>query len=218
MDYAQEQRNPTKHMVGIAVVILLHIAIVYALINGLARKVVEVIKKPLETQIIEEVKPPPPPPPVSLPPPPKFVSPPPPYIPPPEVQVNVPPPPNAIQTTTSVIPTAPAPIAVIAPPSPAPGPAAPAPAAPSLRTACTNYQTVLGDSAYPRDAVREGLEKGEAVLRWTVSASGEIKDVVVVSSTNRIFARQAQVLLRDVKCAGQGRDVAFELLFSFKRE
>ena len=218
MDYAQEQRNPTKHLVGVAVVILLHIALVYALLNGLATKVVSIIKKPLETQIIEEVKPPPPPPPVSLPPPPKFVTPPPPYIPPPEVQVNVPPPPNAIQTTTTVVPTTPPVIAQVAPPAAPPGPPAPAPAAPSIRSACTNYATVLGDSAYPREAAREGLDRGEAVLRWTVTTAGEIKDVTVVSSTNRIFARQAQVLLRDVRCAGQGRDVVFELPFVFKRE
>lgn len=217
MDYAQEQRNPTKHMVGIAVVILLHIALVYALINGLATKVLEVVKKPLETQIIEEIKPPPPPPPVQLPPPPKFVSPPPPYIPPPEVQVNVPPPPNTIQTTTNVVPTVSPPIAVVAPPAPAPAPAAPA-AAPSAKSACPNYLTAMGDNAYPREAVRDGIDKGEAVLRFTVGASGEIKDVVAVSSTNRVFARAAQAILRDFKCIGQGRDIIFELPFSFKRE
>ena len=217
MDYAQEQRNPTKHMVGIAVVILLHIALVYALINGLATKVLEVVKKPLETQIIEEIKPPPPPPPVQLPPPPKFVSPPPPYIPPPEVQVNVPPPPNVIQNTTTVAPTVSPPIAVVAPPAPAPAPPAPA-AAPSAKSACPNYATAMGDSAYPRDAVRDGIDKGEAVIRFTVSATGEIKDVVAVSSTNRVFARAAQNILRDFKCVGQGRDIIFELPFSFKRE
>ncbi|MEO8936632.1 MAG: energy transducer TonB [Burkholderiaceae bacterium] len=219
MDYAQEQRNPTKHVVGIVVVVLLHIALVYALVNGLARKVVEVIKKPLETQIIEEIKPPPPPPPVSLPPPPRFVSPPPPYIPPPEVQVNVPPPPNAIQTTTSVLPTVSPPIAVVAPPVAPPAPSAPpAPPAPSVRSACTNYAKVLGDSAYPRDAVREGIDSGQATLRWTVTTTGEIKDAAVVSQSNRVFGRQALTLLRDVKCAGQSKDVIFELQFSFKRE
>ena len=217
MDYAQTQRNPTKHLVGITVVILLHIALVYALVNGLARKIVEVVKKPLETQIIEEVKPPPPPPKIELPPPPKFVAPPPPYIPPPEVQVNVPPPPNAIQTVTNVVPQVAPPIAVVAPPAAAPAPSAPP--APSIRSACTNYATVFGDAAFPRDAAREGLERGEAVMRFTVSATGEIKDIIAVSSTNRIFARQAQTLLRDsVKCVGQGRDIIFEIPFLFKRE
>ena len=218
MDYAQEQRKPTKHIVGIVVVVLLHIALVYALVNGLATKVLQVVKKPLETQIIEEVKPPPPPPPVQLPPPPKFVSPPPPYIPPPEVQVNVPPPPNAIQTTTTVVPTVVPPIAQVAPAPAPPAPAAPPAPPTTARSACPNYATAMGDSAYPRDAIREGIDRGEAVLRFTVGASGEIKDVITVSSTNRAFARAAQSILRDFKCIGQGRDIVFELPFSFKRE
>ena len=41
---------------GMTVVIVLHIALAYALVHGLARKIVEVVKAPLETKIIEEVK------------------------------------------------------------------------------------------------------------------------------------------------------------------
>jgi periplasmic protein TonB len=215
MDYAQQQRNPAKHIVGFTVVLLLHVALVYAIMTGLARRVVDVIKKPLETQIIEEIKPPPPPPPVQLPPPPKFIAPPPPYIPPPEVQVNVPPPPNAIATVTSVAPTEPVtPIAAV---TPAPAPAA-APAPPSIRAACTNYAKAMGDSAYPRDAIKEGLDRGEAVIRFTVTASGDIKDIVAVSQSNRAFARAAITVVHDFKCNAQGRDVVFEIPFSFKRE
>ncbi len=162
----------------------------YALLNGLATKVIEVVKKPLETQIIEEIKPPPPPPPVQLPPPPKFVAPPPPYIPPPEVQVNVPPPPNAIQTTTSVVPTESPPIAAVAPPGaarhrrrrPAPRPHA----------ACPNYATALGDQAYPRDAIREGIwtrRGGRCGSRSTATRRDQGR--LVVSSSNRVFARAA---------------------------
>ena len=69
MDFAQQQRNPTRHLIGITFVVLLHILVIYALVTGLARKAVEVIKKPLTATIIEEVKLPPPPPP----PPPKRV-------------------------------------------------------------------------------------------------------------------------------------------------
>ena len=72
MDYASQQRNPAKHSIGFGIVILLHVVVGWALLNGLARKVVEVIKAPIETKIIEEVKPPPPPPPENLPPPPKM--------------------------------------------------------------------------------------------------------------------------------------------------
>ncbi|MCE2968625.1 MAG: TonB family protein [Burkholderiales bacterium] len=63
MDYAYQQRRPTRHLVGIGGVILLHVLIVWALISGLARKVVEVVKGPIEVKVIEEVvqKPPPPP-------------------------------------------------------------------------------------------------------------------------------------------------------------
>ena len=46
MDYAQQQRNPAKHMVGISFVIVFHVILVWALVNGLARKVVEVVKGP----------------------------------------------------------------------------------------------------------------------------------------------------------------------------
>jgi protein TonB len=216
MDYAQQQRNPAKHIVGFTVVVLLHALLVYFVMTGLARRVVDVIKKPLETEIIEEVKPPPPPPPVQLPPPPKFVSPPPPYIPPPEVQVNVPPPPNAIQTTTSVVPVESPPIAAVAPVAP-PAPAAP-PAPTTARAACPNYEKVRGDADFPREAVKEGITNGEAVIRFTVAASGEIKDVTAVSSTNRAFVRAASAMVREFKCIPSGRDVVFEVPFRFKRE
>ena len=204
-------------MVGIAVVLLLHIALVYALVNGLARKVVEVIKKPLETQIIEEIKPPPPPPPeVQLPPPPKMVAPPPPYIPPPEVQVNVPPPPNAIQVTSQTPPPEAPPIAVRAPVEAPPAPAAPP--AQSARTACTNYAKAMGDSAFPRDAIRDGIEKGEATVRFTVDPAGKIKDIQVVRASHRSFGRAAATIVETFQCAGQGRDIIFEVPFGFKRE
>jgi protein TonB len=88
MSYAV-QRDSSRRLAGLAVVVALHGALIYALVHGLARQIVEVIRQPLETKIIEEIKAPPPdkPPP---PPPPKLVMPPPPYIPPPEVQVQVP--------------------------------------------------------------------------------------------------------------------------------
>ena len=214
MDYAQQQRNPAKHLVGFTIVLLLHVALVYVIMSGLARRVVEVIKKPLETQIIEEVKPPPPPPPVQLPPPPKFVSPPPPYIPPPEVQVNVPPPPNAIQTTSNVVPVESPPIAQVAP-----APAPPAPPAPqSIKAACTNYARAMGDAAFPRDATRQGIDRGEAVVRITVGPSGEIKDVQVMSQTNRAFGRAASESVKEFKCNGQGRDVMYDVPFVYKVE
>jgi protein TonB len=92
MDFTEYESNPGKRFIGLAVVIFMHVFIVYALVTGLARKVVEVIKQPIETKIIEEVKPPPPPD-LPPPPPPKLLAPPPPFIPPPQVRVQQPPPP-----------------------------------------------------------------------------------------------------------------------------
>jgi len=83
------QRDSGRRLAGLVLVVAFHGVLVYALVHGLARKIVEVVRAPLETKIIEEIKAPPPdkPPP---PPPPKLAMPPPPYIPPPEVQVHVP--------------------------------------------------------------------------------------------------------------------------------
>ena len=96
MDFARQQRNPRKHVIGLSVVVLLHVLVIYGLMTGLARKAVEVIKKPISATIVQEIKPPPPPPP----PPPKRVEPPPkvpvierPYVPPPDV----PPPPQVVE-------------------------------------------------------------------------------------------------------------------------
>ena len=63
MDFARRQRDPTRHMIGIAMVVLIHVLVIYGLVTGLARKAVEVIKKPLNATIVEEIKAPPPPPP-----------------------------------------------------------------------------------------------------------------------------------------------------------
>jgi periplasmic protein TonB len=129
VDFGQEQRNPGKHMVGIGVVLGLHVLLGWALLNGLAQRMVEVIKGPIETKIIEEVKPPPPPPPENLPPPPKFAPPPPSFVPPPEVVVNPPPTVAPVITTTTVAPP-PAPVRIAPPPVAAP-PAPPGTTSPS---------------------------------------------------------------------------------------
>jgi periplasmic protein TonB len=128
MNFSQQQRDPRRHLIGIASVVLFHALIVYALVTGLAKKVVDVVRAPIETKVIEEVKKPPPPPEIVVPPPPRLEAPPPPFIPPPEIQIATPPPP---QPTITAAPTPPPPapvtIAPVAPPvvveaAPAPPP------------------------------------------------------------------------------------------------
>ena len=101
MDFSRNEVSPLKRYSGIGIVILVHALVAYAFITGLARKMVDVIKQPVETKIIEEVKPPPPPDQPPPPPPPKVAAPPPPFIPPPEVQVQTPPQQNVIQAVTN---------------------------------------------------------------------------------------------------------------------
>jgi len=72
MNFSQRQADPRRHLVGITFVILFHAFIIYALVTGLAKKVVDVVRAPIETKVIEEIKKPPPPPEIVVPPPPKM--------------------------------------------------------------------------------------------------------------------------------------------------
>jgi len=180
VDYAQSQRSPGKHLTGIGLVLILHVIIGYALVTGLGKKIIEVIKQPIETKIIEEVKPPPPdvPPP---PPPPKLQAPPPPFIPPPEIQIQAPPPPPQ-QTITQTTTVAPPPQAFV--PSP---PAPPAPPKPAVRR---DYKAAYRiEPTFPPQAIRQGLS-GRVVAWVHVAPSGSVTQVEIKQSSNRIFDRE----------------------------
>ena len=177
MDYAQQQRNPGKHAVGIGIVIAMHLILGWALINGLAQRLVDVIKAPIETKIIEEVKPPPPPPPENLPPPPKFAPPPPSFVPPPEVVVNPPPTPAPTITTTTVVPP-PAPVRITPPAPPAP----PAPPPRAARPAIANARDCApSNSDYPRAALKEEAT-GTTKIRFSINADGKLAGAEVIMS------------------------------------
>jgi protein TonB len=185
MDYAQQQRDPTKHLVGLSIVFLLHVLLIYALVTGLARKVVDVIKKPIETKIVEEAKPPPPPE-TPPPPPPKLTTPPPPFIPPPEVQIAVTPPPAAI---TAVTTTPPPPVANI---TPQPPPTAHVPVrVPPVIDAAHNCPT----PEYP-PASHRAEETGTTTMRFLVDSTGHaIKSEVVRSSSHKRLDDAARTAL-----------------------
>ena len=219
MDYSQRHADPKRHLVGITVVILFHLLVVWALVSGLAKKVVDVVRAPIETKVIEEIKKPPPPPEVVVPPPPKLEAPPPPFIPPPEIQIATPPPPQPTITATTPTPP-PAPV-VIAPAPPPTAPAPPAPPAPATASAgvvCSNYASVMGDVAFPRDALRQGIERGEATIQFTLTASGEVKDIKAIRSSHQIFARNSVRIVSEYKCQGQGRDLTVTVPFAYKLE
>jgi protein TonB len=102
MNYAQQQRDPKRQMIGFGFVIFLHLLLGYVLISGSGKEIVAVLRQPLETKIIQQEKPPELPPP---PPPPKMALPPPPFIPMPDIQVRQPTSSNAITSVTTKVPT-----------------------------------------------------------------------------------------------------------------
>jgi protein TonB len=180
LDYAQQQRNPGKHALSISVVVLLHVLLGWALVAGLGRKVIDVIKAPIETKIIEEVKPPPPPPPENLPPPPKSAPPPPSFVPPPEVQVTPPPTPQPTITTTQVAPP-PAPVRIDPAPQVATAPAAPpAPAAPARVAPKLDFNACEKPSY--NAATRRAEAQGTVVVRYTMDTTGHITEAEVERS------------------------------------
>ena len=147
----------------------LHIALVYALLHGLARQIVQIVTPPLQTKIIEQARTAqpqraPPPPPVKLAPPPT------PFIPPPEIHIQAP-----VQR----------PPTITVPPVVAPAPPAPAPA-PSVTPAVTKPAVVLASSCakpqYPAVSRREG-ETGTVVLSFLVDVDGRVVESKVERSS-----------------------------------
>jgi periplasmic protein TonB len=179
VDFAEQQRNPGKHAVGIGIVLALHLVLGWALVNGLAQRLVEVIKSPLETKIIEEVKPPPPPPPENLPPPPKFAPPPPSFVPPPEVNVNPPPTPQATITTTTVAP--PPTVVTVQPAVTAPA-APPAPPVQAVRTEPKLDFNVCEKPEY-NAAARRAEAQGSVTVLYTMDTNGTISNATVEKSS-----------------------------------
>ncbi len=173
MDYAGRQRDPTKHLMGLAIVILLHVAIAYALMTGLARKVVEVVRAPIETKIIEEIRKKAPEP-DKPPPPPKLAPPPPPYIPPPEVniaQLAPTPSPNVITAVSTTLPKEP------------PAPPAPVKARDPVRVAAViDAARSCEKPDYPASSKRLE-EEGTVTLRFLIDVDGHVVESKVDNSS-----------------------------------
>jgi protein TonB len=173
MSYAHP-RSSTRRFAGVAITVALHIVLVYALIHGLARKIVEVVAPPLETKIIAEVRPAPPekPPP---PPPPKLAPPPPPYIPPPEVRIQMPvQPPPTISVAPS--PTPPPPVAFV------PTPAPPAPPQQAARPPERIADSCEIKPPYTTASRRAG-EEGEVRIKALIDVSGRVLESTIERSS-----------------------------------
>ena len=210
MSFSYRPHDSRRRRRGLAVVAVLHLLLLWALVSGTARRGLEILKKPLEAVVIQEViipppPPPPPPPPKDKPPEPKAPPPPvpPPYVPPPDT-------PAPLSTAPAIVAVAtppPAPVVIAPPPPPAPpAPAPPAPVAPQpvvqapatkpdtskvqIESLESEYvmrlRTVLNATKrYPtgRQASQQ-RPQGKVKLLFTVSRSGTLISVSVKDSSD----------------------------------
>ncbi|MGH8517917.1 MAG: energy transducer TonB [Panacagrimonas sp.] len=163
---ATDNRN---RAIGLLSVVLLHILLVWGLMNGLARKAVELLPDPIETKIIEEVHAPPE---MAPPPKPEFEPPPLALITPPEIVIDQPPPP----VTRALTQVAPMP-----PPTP-PAPQVKVPSPQPVRVPAKVEKDSCPRPPYPEAAKRMGLE-GTSVIKVLVGADGKIKETTVATSS-----------------------------------
>ncbi|HCW6567758.1 MAG: energy transducer TonB [Acinetobacter baumannii] len=182
MTFTDIENKSAKRLIGIAAVIFLHLLVAYILMSGLANNIQKPAEKPVELQIIQDIKPPPPPKPEE----PKPKEKPP--EPPKEVEKVATP----VQKTTPVAqPTKVATPAPAAPSTPSPSPvAAPAPvaaAAPAPKPAGVTRGVSEGSAGcekpeYPREALMNE-EQGTVRIRVLVDTSGKVIDAKVKKSS-----------------------------------
>lgn len=205
-NYQFQPKDPSRSATGLVIVVGLHIVIGYALVSGLARDIVKVIKKPLDAAVIQEVKLPPPPPPpkvVKVEQAPKVRTPPPPaYVPPPEVVAAV----SAPVITVST-PTPPPEPAVIAPPAPPAPVAPPKPQRMDIAASCPNQVP----PEVPRGAEGvSGVIRAQAVIR-----GGLVKEVTILSGP-KVFHSAVRSAMLQYKCVSGESDIVAVQQFVFE--
>lgn len=176
MAYADQQMSGNR-IVAIIIVALIHVAVGYALITGLAYSAAKKLVERVTTVDIEE---PPPPKDEPPPPPPKDTAPPPPVAPPPPISIAPAPPP--IQTQPTIPPPMP-PVLRVPPPAPvAPPPPPPPKFSPKSPEPRGNTSSWATSNDYPSRSLRE--EK-EGVTRFTVQvdSSGRVSSCSVTGSS-----------------------------------
>jgi protein TonB len=204
-------KDPSRRYKGIAVVVVLHLFIGWAIVSGTARNALVMLKKPLEAVVIQEViiPPPPPPPPKEIKPPEamKVDAPPPPFVPPPDV---APPATSTAPSITSVATPPPTP-AVIAPPPPVAAPPRPAPNRSDLRVACPTQVP----PEMPRKAIQDGSEgvvKAQALVK-----NGAVQEVTILSGP-RVFHAAVKAAMMQYKCTADATEILATQEFVFKIE
>lgn len=210
---AYHPKDPTRRYKGIAVVVALHVLLVWGIVSGTARNALVSLKKPLEAVVIQEVILPPPPPPPA---PPKVVqqvaapkidAPPPPFVPPPDIT------PPAVSQAPAIVsaPTPPPAAPVIAPPAPVAAPKSNTSRSTDLRIACPTQVP----PEMPRKALQDGIEgvvKAQALVR-----NGAVQEVTILSGP-RVFHNAVKAAMMQYRCASDAAEVIATQEFVFKIE
>tara|TARA_R110002049_G_scaffold171142_1_gene337691 strand:- start:90 stop:746 length:657 start_codon:yes stop_codon:yes gene_type:complete len=174
MAYADQEMSSNK-IISIALVVIIHILLGYALVTGLAYNAVKKVASQLDMIDIKEEEEPPEPEEPPPPPPDKPIEPPPVVSPPPIVAPVV-----APRPVIRSVPTAPPPPApVVAPPPPPPPPPTPQRANPEARGNPGNWANA---NDYPSRALREERE-GTTRFRLTVGTNGRVTDCQITGSS-----------------------------------
>ena len=170
MSYA-DQSVSNRRLVSIAIVVVIHLLLGYALITGLGTNFIKKMATDLKTFDVEDEPPPPPdkPPP---PPPEQKVEPPPMVAPPPIVS----PPQISAPVAIQVVPRAPVIITPQAPPAPPP------PRVSQAASARGDPAQWITNDDYPPSAQRDGRE-GVSVIAWEVNTAGKVENCHVTQSS-----------------------------------
>jgi protein TonB len=204
-------KDPSRRYKGIAIVVVLHLFIGWAIVSGTARNALVALKKPLEAVVIQEViiPPPPPPPPKEIKPPEamKTDAPPPPFVPPPDVA------PQTTSTAPSIVSVAtPSPTpAVIAPPPPVAAPPKPVPNRSDLRVACPTQVP----PEMPRKAIQDGSEG--VVRAQALVKNGAVHEVTILSGP-RVFHAAVKAAMMQYKCTADATEILATQEFVFRIE
>ena len=204
--------DPSRRYKGIAIVIVLHIIIIYGIVSGTAKNAFLATKKSLEAVVIQEViipPPPPPPPPKEIKPveTPKNEAPPPPFVPPPDVAPTTTSA-SAVSIVSSTTPP-PAPVAIAPPPPPAPVHTGPTRS--DIRVACPTQVP----PEMPRKALQDGTE-GVVKAQVTIK-DGVVQDVSILSGP-RVFHAAVRAAMMQYKCVSGAGEVLATQEFAFKIE
>ena len=173
MSYANRKEMGSNRTAGIVVVALIHVALGYALVTGLAYNVIKKTAEDLKTFDVSE---PPPPPEKPPPPPPKDNTPPPPVTAPPAI-IRMAPMQSPIIAAPSIPQFVPPPITV--PPRPNPPPP---PHVSQTAKARGDLHSLFSTDDYPASALRNE-EQGTTGVRITVGTDGRVADCQVTSSS-----------------------------------